>query len=129
MQKIPLTNHISTYNVGTVGKCFGGSNCSCYLVEKCNGYYGYYKITIYNSTDKKTTYKYWDGGETCKIELGRNKTYKITVAYNNTETIKNCQANWDKNISAYYKNQGFTKVHKATCSWYVSSTNKVSSYS
>ncbi len=126
-ESITLKQYKTKYYAGHNAKCYGGT-CECSLNRRENGYYGYYKITIYNSTDKKTTYKYWDGGQTCKIKLGRNKTYKITVAYINNETIANCQANWNKG-NGFLRQGGITKVHRAACSWYVSSTNKVSSYS
>lgn len=50
------------------------------------GYYGCYNVTVYNVTKKKTTNVYWGGGQTKKISLDRNCTYRITVTYNSLHT-------------------------------------------
>ena len=84
-----------------------------------SGYYGHYDIKAYNETKGKTEETInWDGGQTKKISLKPNCTYKITVSYNANETDifkpKNGMYSWIKTSSP---------------SWQVSSTWKVSSYS
>ena len=81
------------------------------------GYYGCYNITVYNVTKNKTTSVYWGGGQTKKISLDPNCTYRITVRYNSTNTALFTSAplgyNWKSSSSP---------------GWRVSSTWKVSSY-
>ncbi len=127
-ESITLTQKSQTYHV-TVGTSTVCSGKMCGLeCQKRSGYFGYYSIKIYNATDKKTTYKTWDGGKTCKINLGRNKKYQITVTYNANETKKNMNYHWQANNKILYKGGMKSLSRIATPSWYVSSTNKVSSY-
>ena len=81
------------------------------------GYYGYYNISVYNATKGKTKSICWGGGQTKKISLDPNCTYKITVRYNSTATVTFTKApfgySWKSSSSPY---------------WIVKSTWKVSSY-
>lgn len=83
------------------------------------GYYGCYTITIYNQTNNKKTTQYWNGGQTCKINLSANKDYVITVTYNMSKTYL-------KQLSVVPCLN--TMKSATTPSWNVSSTWKVKSY-
>lgn len=81
------------------------------------GYYGCYNITVYNVTKNKTTSIYWGGGQTKKISLDPNCTYRITVRYNSTNTALFTSAPL-----------GYSWKSSSSPGWRVSSTWKVSSY-
>ena len=82
------------------------------------GYYGCYDITIFNVTKNKITRVFWGGGQTKKISLDPNCTYRITVSYNATLTSITTRPplwySWKSTSSPW---------------WKVKSTWKVSSYS
>ena len=82
-------------------------------VEKTGSMYPYYKITITNNTNGKTTTKTWHSAS-IKLSLNRNSSYTITVAYDSTNTwlSSNCKSgNW-----------------KNSPSWWVSATHKTSAW-
>lgn len=81
------------------------------------GYYGCYDITVYNVTKNKTKSVYWGGGQTKKLSLEPNCTYRITVRYNSTSTALFTSTPW-----------GYSWISSSSPSWRVSSTWKVSSY-
>lgn len=80
------------------------------------GYYGCYDITVYNKTENDSYSVYWGGGQTKKISLDPNCTYRITVRYNSTAT-------------ALFTSQpfGYSWKSSSSPSWSVSSKWKVSS--
>lgn len=82
-----------------------------------SGYYGNYKITVSNTTNKKTTSISWNGGKTKKITLDPDCTYKITVSYDSTWT--------DISVNGPF---GYKWKSTSAPKWKVSSTWKVSSY-
>lgn len=81
------------------------------------GYYGCYNIKVYNVTKNKTSNVYWGGGQTKKISLDPNCTYRITVTYNSTNTALFTSAPW-----------GYSWRSSSNPYWRVSSTWKISSY-
>lgn len=82
-------------------------------VTKTGSMYPYYRITIKNNTNGKTTTKTWHSAS-IKLSLNRNSSYTITVAYDwqNTWLSSNCNANNWKNSP----------------SWWVSATHKASAW-
>ena len=82
------------------------------------GYYGCYNITVYNVANGSRSSVYWGGGQTKKISLDPNCTYRITVSYNSTST-------------ALFTSQplGYSWKSSSNPYWRVSSTWKISSYS
>lgn len=82
-------------------------------VTKSGSIYPTYKITIKNNTKGKSKSVTWkDGSE--KLNLDRNCTYTITVAYDNNSTWLRSNCNLGSYTTSPY--------------WYVSKTNKVSTY-
>ncbi len=82
-------------------------------VNKEGGIYPYYKITIKNNTNGKTTTKTWHSAS-IKLSLNRNSNYTITVAYDwaNTWYSSNCKCgNW-----------------KNSPSWWINATHKASAW-
>lgn len=81
------------------------------------GYYGQYDIKVYNVTKNKTNNMTWSGGQTKKISLDPNCTYRITVSYNSTATCM------------FTSNPiGYSWKSSSTPSWWVGSTWKLASY-
>lgn len=80
------------------------------------GYYGCYDITVYNVTTDKTKSVYWGGGQTKKISLEPNYTYRITVRYNSINTELFTRAPF-----------GYSLKSSDSPRWWVSSKWKVSS--
>ena len=81
------------------------------------GYFGHYDITVYNVTKGTSKYVYWNGGQTKKITLDPNCTYRITVTYLSTETTLFTKAP-----------TGYSHRSTTSPSWNVKSVWKVSSY-
>ena len=81
-----------------------------------SGYYGCYDITVYNVTKDTTKSVYWGGGQTKKITLDPNCSYRITVTYNSTCTIMFTKAP-----------TGYSYSRATSPGWWVSSKWKVSS--
>lgn len=79
---------------------------------KSSSMYPYYRITIRNNTNGKTTTKTWHSAS-IKLPLNRNSSYTITVAYDSMQT-------W---LSSNAKNSGCWK--NSPC-WWVSATHKSS---
>lgn len=81
------------------------------------GYYGCYNITVYNVTKNISKNIQWSGGQTKKISLDPNCTYRITVKY-------------DSKATDIFTSSPFGYSWKRTSSpyWRVKSTWKVSSY-
>ena len=80
------------------------------------GYYGCYDITVYNITKGTSKNVYWGGGQTKKINLDPNCSYRITVSYCSNKT-------------ALFTSQplGYSWKNTSSPSWWVSSTWKLSS--
>lgn len=54
--------------------------------KKKSGYFGRYTITVCNVTKGTSKNVYWSGGQTKKISLDPNCTYRITVCYDSVPT-------------------------------------------